>query len=185
MQLRLDAETRVEAQASLGGGTVTGNSARQERLAGLSTWLQEDRTDSRDRSWNLAGKSRAPWARASNIVGGLEGEGQTRSQDRESLVNALPRTGPRRRVWRQPDAFHLAHRRPCAGRGGRLTSSGTSISRRPLGRHPHPQHRRQLPGSKLPGVFAAGARRYKLDERGREMIRASITAATAARSCRT
>lgn len=174
LQLRLDAETRVEARASLGGGTVTGNSARQERLAGLATRLQEDRTDSRDRSWNLAGKYSRSVGEGHSIVGGLEGEGQTRSQARESLVNGLPRTDlaefgdsldastSRIAVYAQDEwtldkqwDFYFGAR----WEGIRTRSTGASYQ-----------------ASNRSGVFTPLVHgRYKLDERGREMIRASIT----------
>ena len=116
LQLRLDAETRVEARASLGGGTVTGNSARQE-MPGRPGHPVAGRLHRQPRPLlEPGGKYRAPWARAS-IVGGPEGEGQTRSQARESLVNGLPRTRlPSLATASMPPP---RHRRPCAGTSGR------------------------------------------------------------------
>jgi iron complex outermembrane receptor protein len=92
-QGRPDADTRVEARAGLGRASGDSRSRRQETLAGAPTRLQEDSTDSRDRSWTLMGKFSRSLQNDHSLVLGVEGEGNTRHQNRVTRVNGLPQAG--------------------------------------------------------------------------------------------
>ena len=88
---RLAESTRLELRGGLGGAKASGHSLRQEFRGGAESREQDDRTDSRDRSWSLNAKLSQPLENEHSLVGGLEAEGTTRDQTRISLQNGLPR----------------------------------------------------------------------------------------------
>jgi iron complex outermembrane receptor protein len=173
-QARPDADTRVELRAGLGRATVHAFSDRQERLAGLLTRTQDDSTDSHDSSWNLLGKLSHNLGNDHALVGGLEGEGTTRHQDRLTLVNGQARTDladfgddldastSRLALYLQDEwnsgplwDYYLGAR--WEGIQTRSSAANYSVSNRS-------------------GVFTPLAHaRYKLDEKGKELIRVSLT----------
>lgn len=86
---RAGPETRIELRGGLGTASGSGHSQRQERLAGTPTRLQDDRTDSHDGSWSLLAKLSHTLGESHSLVGGLEGEGTTRRSSRTTLVNGV------------------------------------------------------------------------------------------------
>jgi outer membrane receptor for ferrienterochelin and colicins len=92
-QLRPDTDTRVELRGGVGGASADGHSLRQETLKGVASRVQEDTTDSRDRSWTLVGKYSRSLQNDHSLVFGGEGEGNTRHASRTTLVNGAPQQG--------------------------------------------------------------------------------------------
>jgi iron complex outermembrane receptor protein len=174
LQARPDADTRVELRGGLGRATANSHSARQERLAGTPTRLQDDTSTSRDSSWNLLGKLSRTLESEHSLVGGIEGEGTTRRQSRTTLVNGLPQAGladfgddldaatTRIAVYAQ-DEWTLDKRWDFyAGLRWEGIETQSSASN-------YAAHNRSA-------VFTPLAHgRYKLDDKGKEVIRASLT----------
>jgi iron complex outermembrane receptor protein len=92
-QTRPDTDTRIDVRGGLGRASGEGHSVRQESLAGTPTRLQQDSTDSRDRSWNLVGKFSRSLENEHSLVFGAEGEGNSRHSNRTTLVNGTPQQG--------------------------------------------------------------------------------------------
>jgi iron complex outermembrane receptor protein len=173
-QSRLGPDTRAEARAGLGRARAESHSLRQERLAGAATRLQEDSTDSRDNSWSALAKLSHNLGNDHSLVSGFEAEGNTRHQNRVTLVNGLPQPGlddfgddldaattryaaylqDEWTVGKQWDFYAGARWEGITTRSSAATYAARNRS----------------------SVFTPLAHaRYKLDERGRDMIRASIT----------
>ncbi|MGQ3054673.1 MAG: TonB-dependent receptor plug domain-containing protein [Roseateles sp.] len=91
--LRPHADTRVELRGGVGGASGESHSLRQETLRGTPSRLQQDRTDSRDRSWNLVGKFSRTLENEHSLVFGAEGEGSTRHATRTTRVNGSLQQG--------------------------------------------------------------------------------------------
>jgi iron complex outermembrane receptor protein len=173
-QSRLSAETRVEARGGLGRARAESHSERQERLAGAPTRLQDDRNDSHDDSWSLLAKVSHSLGDSHSLVGGLEGEGTTRDQHRVTLVNGLPQAGladfgddldassTRIAAYAQ-DEWSMGKQWDfyAGARWEGITTRSSAASYDARNRS---------------GVFTPLAHaRYKLDEKGRDLIRASLT----------
>ncbi len=173
-QSRPSTDTRVELRAGLGRARGSGHSLRQERLDGAPTRQQDDRTTSRDSSWSVLGKLSHNLGSAHSLVTGLEGEGTTRHQSRVTLVDGAPQPGlgdfgddldassvrvaayaqDEWNVGKQWDFYAGAR-----WEGITTRSSGASYDAR-----------------NRSSVFTPLAHaRYKLDERGRQMVRFSLT----------
>lgn len=92
-QMRPDADTRIDLRGGVGGARGESHSVRQESWQGAPTRLQQDSTDSRDRSWNLVGKFSRSLHNDHSLVLGMEGEGNSRDASRTTLVNGSPQPG--------------------------------------------------------------------------------------------
>ncbi len=173
-QSRLSSETRLEARAGLGRSGSESHNVRQERLAGAGTRLQDDRTTSHDSSWSALAKLSHTLTNEHALVTGVEGEGTTRHQNRVTLVNGTPQAGladfgddldaatARMAAYAQ-DEWTVGQRwdfyAGARWEGITTRSSAASYDARNRSR-----------------VFTPLAHaRYKLDDRGRDMIRASLT----------
>ena len=173
-QSRLSTDTRAEARVGLGRAQAQSHSLRQERLAGAPTRQQDDRSDSHDDSWSALGKLSHSLGDAHSLVTGLEGEGNTRRQNRVTLVNGQPQAGlsdfgdnldarstrfaaygqDEWSVGKQWDFY-------AGARWEGITTRSSAAS---------------YDASNRSSVFTPLAHaRYKLDERGRDLIRASLT----------
>lgn len=173
-QSRLSSDTRVEARAGLGRARADSHSLRQEQYAGTPTRLQDDTTQSRDSSWSALAKVSHNLGNDHSLVSGFEAEGTTRHQNRVTLVNGAPQPGlddfgddldasttryaayaqDEWNVGKQWDFYAGARWEGITTRSSAATYSARNRS----------------------GVFTPLAHaRYKLDERGRDMIRASLT----------
>lgn len=173
-QSRLGSDTRLEARAGIGGARGDSHSVRQERLQGAAVRLQDDTTASRDRNWSALAKLSHNLGNDHSLVGGLEAEGTTRRQNRVTLVNGTPQPGlddfgddldaastryaayaqDEWNVGKQWDFYAGARWEGITTRSSAATYSARNVS----------------------SVFTPLAHaRYKLDERGRDMIRASLT----------
>lgn len=173
-QAKPGTDTRIDMRAGLGRATGDSHSLRQERLAGVATRLQEDTTRSHDNSWNALAKVSHTLGNDHSLVAGLEGEGNTRHQNRVTLVNGAPQPGlddfgddldasstriatyaqDEWNVGKQWDFYAGAR---WEGISTRSTAAAYSVSNRS-------------------SVFTPLAHaRYKLDEAGRQMLRMSLT----------
>lgn len=173
-QSRLSSDTRVEARAGLGRARGETHSLRQERLADEPTRLQDDSTTSRDGNWSLLAKLSHNLGGDHSLVSGIEGEGTSRHTHRVTLVNGAPQPGlsdfgddldaSSTRVAAYAQDEWTAGKRwdfyaGLRWEGIRTRSSATSYD-----------------AHNTSSVFTPLAHaRYKLDERGRDMIRASLT----------
>ncbi|PTT76138.1 TonB-dependent receptor, partial [Pelomonas sp. HMWF004] len=92
-QTRPDADTRIELRGGVGRASADSRSLRQESLKGADTRLQDDTTASRDNSWSLLGKFSRSLQNDHSLVAGIEGEGNTRHQNRVTLVDGKPQPG--------------------------------------------------------------------------------------------
>ncbi|MFG6415318.1 TonB-dependent receptor plug domain-containing protein [Roseateles sp. DC23W] len=96
-QMRPDADTRFELRGGVGGASGDSHSLRREnypqRPADERERLQEDTTSSRDRSWNLVGKYSRSLQNDHSLVFGFEGEGNTRSSHRVTLIDGVSQEG--------------------------------------------------------------------------------------------
>ncbi len=90
-QQRIDAETKLELRGGIGQAHSNSQSKRLEFRNGISlpTREQDDQTDNKDRSWSLNGKYSRALVNEHSLVGGVEGEGTTREQNRICLQNGL------------------------------------------------------------------------------------------------
>ncbi|MFG6466228.1 TonB-dependent receptor plug domain-containing protein [Roseateles sp. BYS87W] len=173
-QSRLSSETRVEARAGVGRARADAHSVRQERLAGAATRLQEDTTASHDNSWSALAKLSHNLGDEHSLVTGFEAEGNTRHQNRVTLVNGAPQAGlddfgddldaasTRLAAYAQ-DEWSVGKRwdfyAGARWEGIRTRSSAATYDAR-----------------NTSSVFTPLAHaRYKLDDRGRDLIRASLT----------
>jgi len=96
-QLRPDADTRVDLRGGVGGASGNSHSVRREnypsRPATEREVVQDDTTNSRDRSWNFVGKYSRSLESDNNLVFGFEGEGNTRDSHRVTLINGKSQEG--------------------------------------------------------------------------------------------
>ncbi|NCT84730.1 MAG: TonB-dependent receptor, partial [Comamonadaceae bacterium] len=173
-QSRPGSDTRIEARAGLGRARGESHSLRQEYLAGAATRLQDDSSTSRDSSWSAMAKLSHNLGNDHSLVAGLEGEGTTRHSSRVTLVNGAPQPGlddfgddldaastriaayaqDEWTVGKQWDFYAGARWEGISTKSSAATYDARNRS----------------------GVFTPLAHaRYKLDERGRDMIRASLT----------
>ncbi len=173
-QTRLDSDTRLDLRAGLGRANGESHSLRQERLEGAATRLQDDSTRSNNRSWNALAKLSHSLGNEHSLVAGLEGEGNTQHQTRVTLVNGLPQPGL--------DDF-----------GDDLDASSTRIAAYAQDEWAVGKQWDFYAGARWEGIstkssaatYAASNRssvftplahaRYKLDERGRQLLRMSLT----------
>ena len=173
-QSRLSADTRVEGRAAVGRASAEGHSARQESLAGAATRLQDDHTRSRDRNWSALAKLSHNLGDNHSLVSGFEAEGNTRHQNRVTLVNGAPQAGlddfgddldassTRYAAYAQDEWTVGKQWDFYAGlRWEGITTRSSAAT----------YEARNRSGVLTPLAHA----RYKLDERGRDMIRASLT----------
>jgi len=171
---RAGPETRIELRGGLGTASGSGHSQRQERLAGAPTRLQDDRSSSHDGNWSLLAKLSHTLGNSHSLVGGLEGEGTARRSSRTTLVNgvadpaladfgdALDASSTRFAAYAQDEwnvgkqwDFYAGAR--WEGIRTQSTAANYDVSNRS-------------------SVFTPLAHaRVKLDERGREMLRFSLT----------
>ncbi len=173
-QSRLSNDTRVEARAGIGRARADSHSLRQERLAGAATRLQEDTTASRDSNWSALAKLSHNLGNDHALVTGVEAEGTTRHQNRVTRDNGLPQAGlddfgddldassTRYAAYAQ-DEWNVGKQWDfyAGARWEGITTRSTGASYDARNRS---------------SVFTPLAHaRYKLDERGRDMIRASLT----------
>jgi outer membrane receptor for ferrienterochelin and colicins len=84
---RLSDVSRLEVRAGVGRMTMTTNSHRSEFQDSTLTRTQDDQTKSRDTSWNFNSKYSHQLEGEHNLVAGLEGEGTGRTQNRDCLQN--------------------------------------------------------------------------------------------------
>ena len=173
-QSRLSSDTRIEARAGLGRARGESHSLRQESLAGAATRQQDDSTTSRDSNWSAMAKLSHNLGNDHSLVTGFEGEGTSRRSHRVTLVNGAPRPG----LDDFGDDLDAASTRIAAyaqdewtvGKqwdfyAGARWEGITTRSRAAT----YDAHNKS-------SVFTPLAHaRYKLDERGRDMIRASLT----------
>ncbi|WP_457445780.1 TonB-dependent receptor plug domain-containing protein [Roseateles sp. P5_E4] len=173
-QSKLSSDTRVEARGGLGRARGESHSVRQERLAGAATRLQDDNNTSRDSNWSALAKISHNLGGDHALVSGIEGEGTTRHTNRVTLVNGAPQPGlddfgddldassvrvaayaqDEWNVGKQWD-FYAGLR----WEGITTKSSAATYDAR-----------------NKSSVFTPLAHaRYKLDDKGRDMIRASLT----------
>ncbi|MDR7271444.1 iron complex outermembrane receptor protein [Pelomonas saccharophila] len=92
-QSKLSADTRVEARGGIGRARGESHSVRQERLAGAATRLQDDSNTSRDSNWSALAKVSHNLGGDHSLVSGIEGEGTSRHTNRITLVNGAPQPG--------------------------------------------------------------------------------------------
>ncbi|MFG6462310.1 TonB-dependent receptor plug domain-containing protein [Roseateles sp. DXS20W] len=90
---RPDADTRIDLRGGLGGASGSSHSLRTETTAGAISRVQQDTTQTRDRSWNLVGKYSRSLQNDHSLVLGAEGEGTTRHATRTTLVDNQPQAG--------------------------------------------------------------------------------------------
>jgi iron complex outermembrane receptor protein len=90
-QHRLDEDTKLEVRGGVGQAKSSSHSFRRELQGGVENRNQDDTTDSRDGSWSLNSKLSRQLKSDQSLVGGIEGEGTTRTQSRVSLQNGLSR----------------------------------------------------------------------------------------------
>ncbi|KQV48662.1 hypothetical protein ASC95_22410 [Pelomonas sp. Root1217] len=173
-QSKLSNDTRVEARGGIGRARGESHSLRQERLVGAATRLQDDSNTSRDSNWSALAKLSHNLGGDHSLVSGIEGEGTTRHTNRITLVNGAPQPGlddfgddldassvrvaayaqDEWNVGKQWD-FYAGLR----WEGITTKSSAASYDAR-----------------NKSSVFTPLAHaRYKLDDKGRDMIRASLT----------
>ncbi|KQV91888.1 TonB-dependent siderophore receptor [Pelomonas sp. Root1237] len=173
-QSKLSSDTRVEARGGIGRARGESHSVRQERLAGAATRLQDDNNTSRDNNWSALAKLSHNLGGEHSLVSGVEGEGTTRHTNRVTLVNGAPQPGlddfgddldassvrvaayaqDEWNVGKQWD-FYAGLR----WEGITTKSSAATYDAR-----------------NKSSVFTPLAHaRYKLDDKGRDMIRASLT----------
>ncbi|WP_457324780.1 TonB-dependent receptor plug domain-containing protein [Roseateles sp. P5_E11] len=173
-QSKLSSDTRVEARGGIGRARGESHSVRQERLAGAATRLQDDNNTSRDSNWSALAKISHNLGGDHALVSGIEGEGTTRHTNRVTLVNGAPQPGlddfgddldassvrvaayaqDEWNVGKQWD-FYAGLR----WEGITTKSSAATYDAR-----------------NKSSVFTPLAHaRYKLDDKGRDMIRASLT----------
>jgi iron complex outermembrane receptor protein len=173
-QSKLSADTRVEARGGLGRARGEGHSLREERLAGATTRLQDDSNTSRDSSWSLLAKLSHNLGGEHALVSGLEGEGTTRHTRRTTLVNGVPQPGL--------DDF-----------GDDLDASSTRLAAYAQDEWNVGKQWDFYAGLRWEGITTKSSAatydarnrssvftplahaRYKLDDRGRDMMRASLT----------
>ncbi|CAM4098070.1 TonB-dependent receptor plug domain-containing protein [Roseateles saccharophilus] len=171
---RAGPDTRIELRGGIGHAQGDSHSRRQERLAGVATRLQDDDTQSRDSSWSALAKLSHNLGGEHSLVAGLEGEGTTRDQNRVTLVNGAPQPG----LQDFGDDLDAASTRFAAyaqdewsmgkqwdfyagARWEGITTRSSAAN--------YDAHNRS-------SVFTPLAHaRYKLDERGRQMLRFSLT----------
>ncbi len=173
-QSKLSADTRVEARGGLGRARGENHSVRQERLAGAATRLQDDSNTSRDSNWSALAKLSHNLGNDHALVAGFEGEGTTRHTNRVTLVNGTPQAGlddfgddldassTRIAAYAQ-DEWNVGKQWDfyAGARWEGITTKSSAAS---------------YDARNKSGVFTPLAHaRYKLDERGRDMIRASLT----------
>ncbi len=95
--MRLDSDTRVDLRGGVGGASGNSHSVRRENHPNLPATdrevVQDDTTDSRDRSWNFTGKYSRSLESDNNLVFGFEGEGNTRRSHRVTLIDNTPQEG--------------------------------------------------------------------------------------------
>jgi iron complex outermembrane receptor protein len=173
-QSKLNADTRVEVRGGLGRARGEGHSLRQESLAGTATRLQDDSNTSRDSNWSLLGKLSHNLGGEHSLVSGIEGEGTTRHTHRVTLVNGAPQPGL--------DDF-----------GDDLDASSTRIAAYAQDEWNVGKQWDFYAGLRWEGITTQSSAasydarnrssvftplahaRYKLDDKGRDMIRASLT----------
>lgn len=173
-QSKLSADTRVEARGGLGRARGESHSLRQESLAGAASRLQQDDNTSRDSSWSALAKLSHNLGGDHSLVSGIEGEGTTRHTNRVTLVNGLPQPGlddfgddldassTRVAAYAQ-DEWNVGKQWDFyAGlRWEGITTKSSAAS---------------YDARNKSSVFTPLAHaRYKLDDKGRDMIRASLT----------
>ena len=90
-QRRLDDSSRLDLRGGVGMAAMDSHSLRQEYVDGSAEpgRVQDDTTRNRDKSWSLNGKYSRQLANEHSLVGGLEGEGTQRDQNRVCLQNGL------------------------------------------------------------------------------------------------
>ncbi|WP_177200713.1 TonB-dependent siderophore receptor [Roseateles sp. YR242] len=84
---RLSDVSRLEVRAGVGRMSMTTNAHRDEYEDAALTRTQDDQTKSRDTSWSFNGKYTHQLENEHNLVAGLEGEGTGRQQTRDCLQN--------------------------------------------------------------------------------------------------
>lgn len=92
-QARPDADSRIDLRGGVGGASGNSHSLRTETTAGAVSRVQQDTTQTRDRSWNLVGKYSRSLENDHSLVFGAEGEGTTRHATRTTLVDNQPQAG--------------------------------------------------------------------------------------------
>ncbi|MFT7772380.1 TonB-dependent receptor plug domain-containing protein [Roseateles sp.] len=173
-QSRLSPDTRIEARGGLGRARGESHSVRQESLAGAASRLQDDSTTSRDSNWSALAKLSHNLGGDHSLVSGFEAEGTNRHQNRITLVNGAPQAGL--------DDF-----------GDDLDAASTRIAAYAQDEWNVGKQWDFYAGARWEGITTKSSAatydarnkssvftplahaRYKLDERGRDMIRASLT----------
>lgn len=84
---RLSDVSRLEVRAGVGRMSMTGNNNRREYEDSTLTRTQDDHTKSRDTSWSFNSKYSHQLPDEHNLVAGVEGEGTGRNQTRNCLEN--------------------------------------------------------------------------------------------------
>lgn len=86
-QHRIDADTRLELRGGIGLARNDSHTLRQEYRQSALSRSQDDTVSSEDKSWSLNGKYSHTLENEHSLVGGLEGEGTQRQQNRVCLQN--------------------------------------------------------------------------------------------------
>ena len=94
-QQRLGEDSKWVLRGGVGQATSSSHSFRRELLSGVENRNQDDTTDSRDGSWSLNSKLSRQLKNEHSLVGGIEGEGTTRTQEQPRAC----RTACRGRSW--------------------------------------------------------------------------------------
>jgi len=90
-QRRLGSDARVELRGALSAASWRSRSLREEFDAGrLLTRSLTENTDNNDRRWTLGAKYSRHFANDHNLVTGIEAESTTRRQERATLQNGVP-----------------------------------------------------------------------------------------------
>ncbi|MGM9484667.1 TonB-dependent receptor plug domain-containing protein [Roseateles sp. NT4] len=173
-QSKLSADTRVEARGGIGRARGESHSVRQERLAGAASRLQDDSSTSRDSNWSALAKISHNLGGDHSLVSGIEGEGTSRHTNRVTLVNGAPQPGL--------DDF-----------GDDLDASSTRVAAYAQDEWNVGKQWDFYAGLRWEGITTRSSAasydarnkssvftplahaRYKLDDKGRDMIRASLT----------
>jgi len=172
-QRRVGPDARIELRGTVSVANWRGRSLREEFDAGQAlTRTLSEATDNEDRSWTLSAKFSRNFANEHNLVTGAEAESTTRRQDRATLQNGAPLLAD------LGDAFGARTRRAAAyvqdewnvtktwsahaglrweGISTRSDSGGASLT--------------NTSGVWTPLLHSV----WRLDERGRDQIRASLT----------
>lgn len=173
---RIDEESRLELRAGAGAGRGDSSSLREEFKTGTPapSRIQQDNTDSRDRNWSLNGKYSRQLENEHSLVGGLEGEGTRREQERRCLQDGMACPGlldfgddlaasTQRLALYAQDEWSVGKQWSFyAGLRGETISTRSSAANYAV------SHRASVWTPLLHGV-------WKFDEKSRDQIRASLT----------